>query len=89
MNHECLILRRMHISDLITILELPYLWDTFKVSKKNNLKLGVRSIFKYALFQQFQQMGMGQYQHDSPPQLRKLFIGGLSHDTTDEQVCTI
>ncbi|CCD72471.1 RRM domain-containing protein [Caenorhabditis elegans] len=40
----------------------------------------------HQMLRQFQQMGMGQYQHDSPPQLRKLFIGGLSHDTTDEQL---
>lgn len=24
---------------------------------------------------------------EGPPQLRKLFIGGLNHETTDEQVC--
>lgn len=40
----------------------------------------------HQMLRQFQQMGMGQYQHDSPPQLRKLFIGGLSHETTDEQL---
>lgn len=29
----------------------------------------------------------GHYNGEGPPQLRKLFIGGLSHETTDEQVC--
>lgn len=29
---------------------------------------------------------MGHYNSDCPPQPRKLFIGGLSHETTDDQV---
>lgn len=28
----------------------------------------------------------GQMNGEGPPQLRKLFIGGLNHETTDEQV---
>ncbi|CAB3400562.1 unnamed protein product [Caenorhabditis bovis] len=39
------------------------------------------------LHQMLRQVGMSPMPyHDSPPQLRKLFIGGLSHDTTDEQL---
>ncbi|CAD6185581.1 unnamed protein product [Caenorhabditis auriculariae] len=40
------------------------------------------------LHQLLRQAGMAGMMHDSPPQLRKLFIGGLSHDTTDDQLGT-